>query len=137
MNNALTKTLTAGLMHVLKGIHNGETHLLTGVTTDEAYESLNVKRLKDNYHDLIHFEEFTPYLLPMSSLTKEIEFKGERFVPMQMLFGSVTFWKNYIDKPLSEWEHSKVDWLIEHHFNVFGLSPDEYIEVNETNNPYR
>lgn len=176
MNKSLTKTLTAGLMHglvceildykidyvgkqfdTIVGIHqwSKEGHWCL-ITEGGAKPS---------------FDRVKPILFPMSSLTKEIEFKGERFVPiyeLAKLFHTVkppaiehysdavehgyygaqcTCWNSvkemrysYFQMPFGEFitsaEHQIIEKLQEWHFNIYNLSPDEFIEVNETNNPY-
>lgn len=173
MNNALTKTLTAGLNNGLKVKDTYENKVLYIDYTSQTYDFKHVGLklcIERN-------ERFKPFLFPMSALTKEIDFKGERFVPVvelaKLLFDEIKwqdggfelvednkvyfhsyesvnhFWFGYdrlfmVDLNGEECmcgdlsEYILIfDFLHEHHFNVFGLSPDEYIEVNEDNNPYR
>lgn len=143
MNNALTKTLTAGLMHGLKVKDMYENKVLYIDYTSQTYDFKHVGLklcIERN-------ERFKPFLFPMSSLTKEIEFKGERFVPYIELLRICNFdVDNMSDEELNHYKDNcrdielmmffEVEKLIEWHFNVFGLSPEEFIEVNETNNPY-
>lgn len=170
MNNALTKTLTAGLMHGLNGqlIHDLREEFYDedfvtdieifnkgSVWTYAGYSDVCLPIGEGDFHGFLikhNSGEYCcvgksvkPFLFPMSALTKEIEFKGERFVPTQDIPFIRMWWKDShfeFLKSIGENEISSspfrvVEWLIEHHFNVFNLSPEEFIEVNETNNPYK
>jgi len=53
---------------------NGNIETLNGLSVSWAYFSF----LNDNYE----FYEFKPILRPLSDLTKEIEYNGEKFVPI-------------------------------------------------------
>lgn len=179
MNNALTKTLTAGLMHGLKLNFNEEIYDLSAVTTTQIGFSKNKKLRSCRFEgDLNPLPK--PYLLHTSSLTKEIEFGRKKITPIFELakichpnwpweilrktdvhdtfmwidfdFESCPEYSFGIEKNVEDinfftlregdprdtrFQIKAYEWLIEHHFNVFGLSPEEFIEVNETNNPYR
>lgn len=150
MNNALTKTLTAGLMHGLKGKHlvgDYGNFTLCQIILDNSlgdeYEKFLWRNDQDNS---IRKFNCIPSLFPMSALTKEIEFKGERFVPIEVLQSMNFGWVKIDDGELCCDVHNGMplsdmslflDQLNMWHFNIFNLSPDEFIEVNETNNPYK
>lgn len=179
MNDNMIKTLTAGLMHGLKvSKAEGETIFTLGY-----HEVMNERNPVRSISIAID-NNYKPYLFPMSSLTKEIEFKGKRFVPIVELykltgldlnlrrkelefyptkfdvtgFGSVlyvngvkSFETNCFSKQGGNYpvsflagkgrnivnHYTLYEKLIEWHFNLHNLSPDQFIEVNETNNPYK
>lgn len=69
---------------------------------------------------------FRPHLYSMDMLTKEIEHKGERFIPAEKLgwVGEVMIgYVNFDMLVVSEYND-----LLEWHFNVFGLDESEYIK---------
>ena len=82
-----------------------------------------------------------PILRPLSDLTKEIEHKGERFVPINRIKESQyhLFFRGDITSPLEGLQFSELRKLIEWHFDIADLiSEGEAIDVNtlETN-PYK
>lgn len=179
----LQKAITAGLMHGIV-IENKADYKQTGfakkLKLNGVFEnsiSVNGLSMRQPMH------RYIPYLFPMSSLIKEIEFGGERFVPLHILFGILCS-SNYvgfeeigaiIDFQIDdEWNHCMTmrnfdqelcfsydnntgafmlmidgecefvsyqqelfDKLDEWHFNRRNISPDQFIEVNEDNNPYK
>lgn len=131
--NNITKTLTAGLMYGLKV---------------ESSDGIYSHTHEIGIHNVLSiFHHCKPYLFPMSALTKEIEFKGERFVPIDKMSEELKL--NTIEYcwiaanihqpafPMKDLRASVVEWMQKHMFNVEQLSPEEFIEVNETNNPYK
>ena len=95
---------------------------------------------------------FRPYLYSMDYLTKEIEHKGERFIPIEKFeigdddYGieydhgnirlikdleSISKYNSYHDIQFLPFE--VVQRLIEWHFNVFGLSDSEFIKKETLN----
>ena len=94
-----------------------------------------------------------PILYPLSDLTKEIEHKGEKFVPIDELNNiiddvGIGFNDHYIDYENPDntgqidWLNEPfivVMWLIEHHFDIYGLiDKGEAIDVNSLDiNPYK
>ena len=139
--STLQKTLTAGLMHGLKVQDDfRKTCDLVIELTDRSFTE-NAREVRLNY---ALTKGYIPFLFPMSALTKEIEFKGETFVPIGRIYKKYkyTISEKTIELILENEDlficpYGIIEWLIEHHFNVFGISPEEFIEVNETNNPYR
>lgn len=84
-------------------------------------------------------ENIKPILYSMDMLTKEIEHKGERFIPAEILFGGLKpkeAKKNYT-KDCERWPllmtYQVTQLLIEWHFNVFGLYESEYIKKENLN----
>ena len=77
---------------------------------------------------------FKPLLLPLSSLTKEIEHKGEKFVPSieysYLRFEEISTYKggSNVLKFIQVREH---DVLLELHFDIFGLL-DRGLAVDKT-----
>lgn len=84
--------------------------------------------------------DYSPMLRPISSLTKEIEHKGEKFVPIDVLWNetleqvdSNTYDDHFFNSDLeTTWICQEnvlqlaqivVDKLLEWHFDVFGLIP--------------
>lgn len=148
----LQKALTHGLMHGLKahvrdsyvdGSHS-DYRIAEIKGLDFENETVNARCADWNSNYL--FEDTKPILFPMSALTKEIEFKGERFVPIEVLQSMNFGWVKIDDGELCCDVHNGMplsdmslflDQLNMWHFNIFNLSPEEYIEVNETNNPYK
>jgi hypothetical protein len=96
----------------------------------------------------ILYEDYKPILRPLSDLTKEIEHKGERFVPIDVLSDWTTIQINdddsimeagfdgemhEIDSPL-EMAYCQVENLLKWHFDVFGLIESGLaIDINELN----
>lgn len=147
MNNALTKTLTHGLMHGLV-IENKADYRQTGFAKKLKLNGVFENSISVNGLSMRQpMRRYIPYLFPMSSLTKEIEFKGERFVPIDKMSEELKL--NTIEYcwiaanihqpafPMKDLRASVVEWMQKHMFNVEQLSPEEFIEVNETNNPYK
>src|SRR5690606_13632168 len=63
-------------------------------------------------------EYLKPLLRPLSDLTKEIEHNGEKFVPSELL--------NFDFSDLSQLDYEYIPYnlatfLLEHHFDIFGL----------------
>lgn len=66
-----------------------------------------------------------PILRPLSDLTKEIEINGDRFRPIEKLYGGDYYTKGMNDS-ISNYQHLKNHYgfysqLFEWHFDVFGL----------------
>lgn len=74
--------------------------------------------------------EFKIILREMDMITKEIEHKGERFIPLYRLMKEDKgFGVDFIDVfGVEEMKVSCYDLLLEWHFNVFGLNESEYIK---------
>lgn len=114
----------------------------------EIFTSLGLKDYQTN-----EIEDVFPILYSMDMLTKEIEHKGERFIPWDELTNGETVKFNYADfaedwnkRDNYSFENYVQDWilgskhcfdflpygfiqkLIEWHFNVFGLDESEYIK---------
>lgn len=83
----------------------------------------------------------TPILHPLSDLTKEIEHKGEKFVPIERIKESQhhLFFRTDIEKPIDELQFSEVMKLVEWYFDIAGLiEKGEAIDVNTLpENPYK
>lgn len=101
---------------------------------ENSEENIQLKLL--NWEIKVNSDEVKPILYSMDYLTKEIEYKGERFYPYEKLhlcFSDVT---NLLNEDLwigQWWDYEKVCKLIEWHFNVFGLSDSEYIKKETLN----
>lgn len=88
-----------------------------------------------------------PILRPLSDLTKEIEHKGEKFVPFDrysdifgsnddVLFENMNNENNEMHYSVcKELPHYVFDWLVSFHFDVFGLiDAGLAIDINTLNN---
>lgn len=82
-------------------------------------------------------KDFTPYLRPLSDLTKDIEVNGKRFVPIEC-FENMYYTLDYRNQCielmkdprwLNQCDYMLVQHLIEWHFDVFGLI-DQGLAVN-------
>lgn len=106
----------------------------------ESYLRFEVE--KNGFYNCL-FEECKPVFYSMDMLTKEIDHKGERFIPIQELrrhciddLGAKDYDTDIgLDKLMKGWEviyYPKlfIDKLSEWHFNIFGLSESEYIKKN-------
>lgn len=94
---------------------------------------------------------FRPHLYSMDMLTKEIEHKGERFIPIVKLFNvpdtiellAIGYEKKHyyskfgydaeiitykIPSDVGSMDYFTVNKLLEWHFNVFGLDESEFIK---------
>lgn len=88
-------------------------------------------------------DKLKPILYSMDMLTKEIEHKGERFVPSleiakQTITGGNYNWYAVKKENLRYLNYEVIDKLLEWHFNVFGLDESEYIKkesLNRSENP--
>lgn len=152
MNNALTKTLTAGLMHGIKVYNdNGIGSDLWGELEVISKDSVGVRCGKKKFKKL-NISECVPYLKSLNSVHKEIDqlFPENETETYRIESSSSHICITGIDKEDGEeidlylwmdevhnWPFWIIEELIKRHYNVFGLSPEEFIEVNETNNPYR
>ena len=97
------------------------------------------------------FEKFTPILRPLSDLTKPIEHKGEKFVPIVELLENSSFDTSKMPEEeimsFVEDVYSNIDLLaltdlplyLEWHFDLFGgIESGEAINVNTLEiNPYK
>lgn len=131
----LKRTLIHGLEHGLKIYNdNGFGKDLWGELEIISKTSVGIRYGKKAFKSL-NINECTPYLFDLSSLTKEIEIGGQRFVPKEWLR------MNYIGESMglntASWSHRTIEKLCEWQFNCFNLSPDEFIEVTDELNPYK
>lgn len=89
----------------------------------------------------IELNKFKPILRPLSDLTKEIEHKGERFVPMEKLaetFSMNTVEYNFIRENIGNFDfiifnslrYIVAQKLLEYHFDIFGLL-DKNLAINK------
>lgn len=138
MDKITIKELAPYLPYGLKCIWNTETYELHGVLANDKC------KLMDIYDDTIYgcgIKFIKPLLFPLSSLTKEIEVNGERFVPLKVLESMNDFGEHlYIQSSTLSEDFGKLDWwiedeggftfnemmnvynkLLEWHFDVFGL----------------
>ena len=87
------------------------------------------------------FNDYKPILRPLSDLTKEIEHKGEKFVPMKKIAiynpNNVEYLIECVVTGLVE--YIVLRQLIEWHFDLFdGIKNNEAIDVNTLEeNPYK
>lgn len=81
----------------------------------------------DDYND----EFIQPILRPLSDLTKEIEHKGRKFVPLdEIKKWVVPYWDEKRSlNPIRDWRYRDIQKLLEWHFDVFGLI-DKNLAVN-------
>ena len=97
----------------------------------------------------VEHKYFKPILHPLSDINKEIEHKGERFVPIERIYDNMGWEKEEIKKIIDEdaieemfedndlvpFSHALM--LISWHFAI-GLNKDDYIDVNTLkDNPYK
>lgn len=96
---------------------------------------------KNYYFSINELSEIKPVLYSMDMLTKEIEHKGERFIPTVWLRDNhaefdiskkdmetlISMFLHIFRSPFSA-PHYFIDKLLEWHFNVFGLNESEYIK---------
>ena len=91
-------------------------------------------------YDLL-LNDILPILHPLSDLTKEIEHKGEKFVPIDRIKESQyhLFFRGDITSPLEGLQFSELRKLIEWHIDAADLiSKGEAIDVNTLEiNPYK
>ena len=112
--------------------------------------------LEDNehlsYENFIKEEGHKFILRPLSDLTKEIEHKGERFIPIERLLEDITnAWRlckldypndskglyNDIISNIESCEFWLIQKLVEWHFNLMDIG-EEFIDVNTLEeNPYK
>lgn len=82
-------------------------------------------------------ENIKPILRPLSDLTKEIEVNGEKFFPIKQLDAYHNFsMMHYSDivKDPTRYPYTIVQRLLELHFDVFGLIPNNLaIDLNSLN----
>jgi hypothetical protein len=111
---------------------------------------------KNYYFSINELSEIKPVLYPMDMLTKEIEHKGERFIPIVKLFNvpdtiellAIGYEKKHyyskfgfdaeiitykIHSDVGSMDYFTVQKLLEWHFNVFGLDESEYIKKESLN----
>lgn len=67
--------------------------------------------------------DYSPMLRPMSSLTKEVEVNGKKFIPIEEIKESQhhLFFREDIENPLEGVQYLEIQKLFEWHFDVFGL----------------
>lgn len=95
-----------------------------------------------NLDEILHTnKDYKPILRPLSDLTKPIEHKGEKFVPINRIKESQyhLFFRDDITSPLEGLQFSEIRKLIEWHFDIADLiSKGEAIDVNTLEvNPYK
>lgn len=117
------KHLKGYLDHGLLAIDTKTKEIRTVVLDHFTYDTKTI-----GIHYLLNEErhfvrEHLPLLYPLSSLTKEIEHDGERFVPLLKLFPDKCLLGNAINKS------EKIELLIEK--TEGGLSADYKVEIND------
>lgn len=113
------------------------------ITSDDGMldVSYNMKLDADLLADLLHGEDdFKPYLRPISSMTMEEDriridlgiWKSNQYNGQVIgIFQDIAY-----ANPLKF--QSALIWLLQNHFDIFGLIPARLaIEVTEENNPYK
>jgi len=103
-----------------------------GIRTDE--KEFTMEGLRTNYLSVVGFAgmylyyDFKPILRPFSDLTKDIEIKGKKFIPLiELGFTGCKVKSNYIENTngykfkITGSSYKNVQKLIEWHFDVFGL----------------
>ena len=165
MSEKIIKTIIPGLV-------NGVVFQLRNLQNEIIVDSMTVKACQVKFEPIkidiqlifnrriykALYGTIKPYLRPLSYLTKEIEHKGEMFVPVD--FFEVTddhrtcpieqdhgntkvikdlkaIAKNNVGFDVQFLPLWVVDQLRAWMFNVDNLSPDEFIEVTDENNPYK
>lgn len=129
--------------------------VMVGVKLNERFSDTILSKRED-YKNTINISTNTakPILYSMDMLTKEIEHKGERFIPMDELTNGKTVsgnlndyaedwnertyhpFEDYVDEWINGESGYHLDFLpygfiqklTEWHFNVFGLDESEYIK---------
>lgn len=89
-----------------------------------------ILRIGDSGHHLWeeNFEKVKPILYSMDMVTKEIEHKGERFIPQDKLIHLDLEWLINSENLIMKTNYEDVLKLLEWNFNVFGLEESEYIK---------
>lgn len=99
---------------------NEITHNVVGIIEDEIY----AKEVNGDCYSWYYKEsDELPILRPLSDLTKEIEFNGEKFVFMSKIKESQhhLFFREDIKNPILSIQYSEMQKLLSWHFDVFGL----------------
>lgn len=119
----LAPYLPYGLQYIDYGY---EDHPIMTLKTLRRYEN-GKGDFDDDDNVCMAFKDMKPLLNPLSMLDKEIEYNGEKFVPLvelrkstiQEVYFSITVdWEELRQKP-----HWIIEKLISWHFDVFNLIP--------------
>ena len=103
---------------------------LKGVSNVNSICTLNSIDITDNEYgvrfgyEILTFTRtfFTPILRPLSDLTKEIEHKGETFIPVEKLGWGSYFSKSNVEMAIDNLSLHEALKLIEWHFDIAGLT---------------
>lgn len=97
-----------------------EKHTILGLIKNEIYIGD-----EDSINSFVLDNETFPILRPVSSLTREIEINGNRFIPIEVLKSKGFYisdeWMEEGFKDAINSSYDFVQLLIEWHFDVFGL----------------
>lgn len=150
-NETLKRDLCARLLDGVIVNDTSNNLKLIGIEDDINVETRVKLLLKNDKKSMAFYRPsikcITPYLFPTSALTKEIQIanynNGEPFVPIERLGEELNM--NVIEycmikeNPQLILETARfivIEKLNEWHIN-YRLSPDQFIEVTEENNPYK
>jgi len=155
-NEALKQTLKNGLFNGLKCEYVSPTvdrkivGILSSLSNSDTYECATMISM-DIIDGVIHFEDLTPFLFPLSHLNKEITVEGyndnKSFVPVLLLFdkfvkmgcmshedhndqvdGILFMIEQHIDEVPARW----VIELNKMKFNTEGLPPESFIDASKS-----
>lgn len=102
-------------------------NLSVKLNTDDKFPDREFTLNSIKCDDIFYLENMKPVIYSMDMLTKEIEHKGERFIPAKLFYDCPQEILRLKKRPLYH-SYKIIDKLLEWHFNVFGLDESEYIK---------
>ena len=121
----LLKDLSARLPYGVKGrycLYDSKGNLTDWGNESEIVENIDFKECKIWTDDTVqgyHFDEFKPYLRPMSSMTEKEKKAFDEFVCIDEFAWNGDTEKGYPNQAIIM--SDGIDWLLSHHFDYRGL----------------
>ena len=131
--------ITPYMPYELKWKCSLETETMIGITDNRIIFAMNGDEISSSYEFEHKSQSCKPILRPLSDLPNEIEHNGNKFIPMEVMFGwDITeekefdiygtlpdAWKSFLAVNIArDWDYRTSILLFQWHFDVFGLIPE-------------
>ena len=121
------KHIAPYLPYGLKFRNGKEFDVVTGIDNNTV-----ISLFRGHLTNFTSIEEIKPILRPLSDLTKEIEVNGIKYESVEHYFEEIYYTQTFHkqvksiiqdERWINHCEYILVEFLFEHHFDVFGLIP--------------
>ena len=121
------KHIAPYLPYGLKFRNGKEFDVVTGIDNNTV-----ISLFRGHLANFTSIEEIKPILRPLSDLTKEIEVNGTKYESVEHYFEEIYYTQTFHkqvksiiqdERWINHCEYILVEFLFEHHFDVFGLIP--------------